>query len=199
MGNDGTLKQIIVDLDGLPALFPTHKHSPEFWEYLGRTIATFGYLEEVLGKAIFAFTATRRYAADEIDAAFQTWLPQLERALTDPLSNLAESYEKSVRENPASIIENVSELVHMIKETGKIRNVLCHASWRAPDTDGKSFPLFVAQKSKEVFETKIDIAFLRQVQCHVVELICAVINSVTQMGWQFPGSTGPGKPILPRA
>ena len=51
-------KRFIVDLNKLPSLFPTHRHSPMFWEALGRTIATFGFLEEVLGKAIFAFTAT---------------------------------------------------------------------------------------------------------------------------------------------
>jgi hypothetical protein len=51
----------IIDRDRLPPLFPTHGHSPQFWEQLGRTIATYGFLEEALGKAIFAFTATRRY------------------------------------------------------------------------------------------------------------------------------------------
>jgi hypothetical protein len=40
-----------------------------FWEALGRTIATFGFLEEVLGKAIFAFTATTQYQESDIDAA----------------------------------------------------------------------------------------------------------------------------------
>ena len=39
-----------------------------FWETLGRTIATFGFLEEVLGKAIFAFAATTRHQESEIDA-----------------------------------------------------------------------------------------------------------------------------------
>jgi hypothetical protein len=27
-------------------------------------------------------------------------------------------------------------------------------------------------------------------------LACAVMNTVTQMGYQFPGSSGPGKPIF---
>jgi hypothetical protein len=55
----------------IDAKFLTHRHSPQFWEQLGRTIATCGFLEEVLGKAIFAFTATRNYSPDEIDAAYQ--------------------------------------------------------------------------------------------------------------------------------
>jgi hypothetical protein len=52
-------KRFIVDIKNLPASFPTHRHSAAFWENLGRTVATFGFLEEVLGKAIFAFTATK--------------------------------------------------------------------------------------------------------------------------------------------
>lgn len=59
-------KRFIVDFKNLPSLFPTHRHSPMFWETLGRTIATFGFLEEVLGKAIFAFTATTRHQEGEI-------------------------------------------------------------------------------------------------------------------------------------
>ena len=37
---------------------------------------------------------------------------------------------------------------------------------------------------------------LKQVQQHVTELTCAVMNTVTHMGWQFPGSPGPGNPIF---
>ena len=128
--NDDEVNRSIIDRDKLPPLFPTHRHSPQFWEQLGRTIATYGFLEEVLGRAIFAFTATRNYSPDEIDAAFQAWLPQLERALKDQLWNLAESYGKAARDNPATTTENVAELVEDIKKATVIRNVLCHGSWR---------------------------------------------------------------------
>ena len=43
------VKRFVVDLGNLPALFPTQRHSPIFWEALGRAIATFGFLEEMLG------------------------------------------------------------------------------------------------------------------------------------------------------
>ena len=66
-----------IDSDGLPEKFPTHRHEPKFWESLGRAIATFGFLEEVLGKAIFSFTATRPYEEAEIEdtylECFQSW------------------------------------------------------------------------------------------------------------------------------
>lgn len=191
------IKRSIIDKNKLPALFPTHRHSAQFWEHLGRTVATFGFLEEVLGKAIFAFTATRRYNnEEEAEAAYREWLPKLERALTDQLWNLAESYEKAVRENSDLTTENVDELVKDIKDATKIRNVLCHGSWHVPDKDSKSLPLFI-NKHNEIFETRIDIAFLQQVQLHVAELACEVVNTVTHMGWQFPGSARPGKTIWP--
>jgi len=75
-----------------------------------------------------------------------------------------------------------------------MRNVLCHGSWRKPNEEGGSVPFFV-NKQMMVFDTAVDIAFLQQTQAHVAELACAVINSVTHMGWQFPGGAGLGKPI----
>src|SRR6185437_10357810 len=94
----------IVDRDGLPAQFPTHLHGPQFWEELGRTIATFGFLEDVLAKAIFSFTGTREYHEDEIGADYAQWLSTLVRALSDQLSNLIDVYAKSVREHPGATI-----------------------------------------------------------------------------------------------
>ncbi len=166
-----------------------------FWEILGRTIATFGFLEEVLGKAIFAFTATTRYQESEIDAAFDNWLPTLERALVDPLGNLIDAYGKAARSNSEATIENLDELLCELRTASVIRNVLCHGSWQTPDAGGKSLPLFV-NRQKLVWDTSIDIPYLKQTQKAVAELGCAVINTVTQMGWQFPGSRDPGKTIF---
>ena len=72
-----------INKDKLPVQFPTHLHSAIFWESLGRAVATFGFLEEVLGKAIFLITATRTYKENEIQAAYNEWLEKLEHALKD--------------------------------------------------------------------------------------------------------------------
>lgn len=184
----------IIDRKSLPAQFPTHRHSAEFWEALGRTIATFAFLEDTLGRAIFAFTATRAYPSEEIEEIYQDWLPKMERALTDQLWNLAEVYAKSVKEHPDATIKNIDELISEIKEATTIRNVLCHGSWGLPDKDGKSVPRFVSKKG-EKFETGIDIPFLIDLQISVQGLISSVIDSVTHMGWEFPGGAGPGEPI----
>ncbi len=194
MNDEEPISRTIINRASLPKMFPTQRHEPEFWEQLGRTIATFGFLEEVLGKAIFAFTATHRYTDDEIEAAYSAWPTKLERALTDQLTNLAESYGKVTREHSDISTKNAAVLVEEIKAAAIIRNVLCHGSWRVPDATGASIPLFVSPK-KGIFETPIDLSYLQKVQAHVVELACSVIDTVTHMGWQFPGSTGPGKTI----
>ena len=183
-----------IDQDSMSDRFPTHRHEPAFWESLGRAVATFGFLEELLGKAIFAFTATRSYEEDEINEAYAAWLPKLERALTDPLGNLIEDYGKAVRENPDAVIENFDELLEDLRKASRMRNILCHGSWRLPDTSGASIPFFV-NRQKQIVDSAMDRHFIDQVQKHTANLACAVINTVTQMGWQFPGSAGPGKTI----
>jgi hypothetical protein len=188
-------KRYIVDSRNLPENFPTHRHAEKFWIALGRTVATFGFLEEVLGKAIFSFTGTREVPEDQIQAEYEKWLPKLQRALSDPLGGLIDSYGKAVRDNKAATITNLDSLLEDLRKAAELRNVICHGSWRLPDKDGRSVPLFVDKKNR-IFETPIDIAYLLQLRQHVVKLICDVMNTVTHMGWQFPGSSGPGKPIF---
>jgi hypothetical protein len=186
--------KFIVASDKLPKLFPTHTHSSEFWEALGRAVGTFGFLEEMLGKSIFALTATRPYKEEEIETAFKNWIPKLEQALWDQLGGLIDSFGKAVREHPNSNKEDLNKLLLELKKASKIRNVLCHGAWRNPDCSGASLPFFVNRKM-EVFETMIDYEFLNRLQKQIASLSCEVINMITQMGFQFPGSSGPGVKI----
>ncbi len=188
------IHRFVIAQEQLPENFPTHRHQSEFWESLGRAVGTFGFLEEVLGKAIFALSGTRPYKEDEIKSAYENWLPKLERALYDQLGGLINSFGKAVREHPKSTINNLDELLMDLKAAAKMRNVLCHGSWRSPDNSGASLPFFV-NRQIEIFDKKVDCAFLNQVQMHAASLACTVINTVTHMGFQFPGSSGPGVEI----
>ncbi|MBS4051276.1 MAG: hypothetical protein KGZ69_08735, partial [Methylomonas sp.] len=132
----------IIDIDALPEMYPTHRHEPAFWESIGRVVATYGFLEETLGKAIFAFTATKPYSEQEVQQALDGWLPKLQHALSDQLWNLIKSYEEAVREHPNATIENLEYLIEQLKEAAKIRNVICHGSWGTPNTEGASVPFF---------------------------------------------------------
>ena len=184
----------LVDHQNLPGDYPTQLLPGDFWEQLGRTVATFGFLEETLGKAIFSLTATRSYQDDEIAEAYEKWLPTLRRAVSDPFGCLIYQYAKALKAHDDVNLENPDDLVTDLREAARLRNVICHGSWRAPDENGASLPFFITPKML-IFETRIDPKHLRQTRTHVVELICAVINSVTHMGWQFPGTAGPGEVI----
>lgn len=184
-----------VEQEQLPTDYPTHRHSGEFWEQLGRTVATYGFLEQVLGRAIFALTATRRYAQDELEKAYNNWLGQLERALSDPLGGLIDAYGKAMRNYHKPPVSNFERLVEDLRQAAQLRNVLCHGAWQVPDSNGKSLPFFVDRKQR-IFATSIDAAYLQQVRTQVADLVCAVINSISSIGLQFPGSSGPGESIL---
>ncbi len=184
-----------IDKDGLPEKFPTHRHDASFFESLGRTVATFGFLEEVILKAIFSFSATKPYPQDKIEEAYAKWQPMLEKSLSDTLGNLIATYGKLVRNHPSATITNLDHLLENLREASRLRNVICHGAWQPPNANGASVPFFINRK-KEIFETAVDCNFLDQLQKAAAELSCEVIDTVTLMGWQFPGSNGPGKNIF---
>ena len=181
--------------EALPDKYPTHTHDASFWEILGRTVATFGFLEEILARAIFSFTATKPYSDEEIERAYQKWIPLLRKALSDPLSNLIKTYETAVKEHPEATILNLDDLIKDLSDASNIRNALCHGSWRPPNAAGASALLYIDRKLGK-FDTPVDVDYLKRVQKHTVNLACEVIDTVLRMGWQFPGSGGVGEVIV---
>ena len=183
--------------------YPTHAHPPGLWDELGRTVATFGFLEDVLVKAYFAITGTTSYeweTEEEAKAAVEKWGEQLSLAMADTLTSLAQKYAAAVRRNKAANFPQIDELEASIKRATESRNAICHGFWGKPDASGKSELSYFSMPGKKVanlqkFETRIDIAWLRQLRAEAFELACDVIDSVAVMGYQFPSSAGPGEPI----
>ena len=68
---DREVGRAVIDKSHLPDAFPTRLLAASFWEQLGRVVGTFGALEEVLGKAIFALTGTRRIEEAEAQQALE--------------------------------------------------------------------------------------------------------------------------------
>lgn len=178
----------------LPPAYPTHAHDSAFWEALGRAVASFGFLEETLLRAIFALTVTTPYAESEIAAAYSAWVAKITRSASDPLSNLIDTFGKAVRDHPEVNIDGLDDLVDDLRRACKIRNAICHGSWRPPDSDGSSIPFYVNRQG-ELFETPINVGYLEQTQKATANLACSVVETVTHMGWQFPGSDGPGRAV----
>jgi hypothetical protein len=187
-------KRYFIDRDNLPAHYPTHIMTDDFWAALGRAVATFGFLEEILGKAIFALTATRVFEDENVLVAeFEKWKSTLERALTDQLGGLVDSFDKAVKAR-GDELPDCTDLVSNLRAAAKLRNTLCHGSWQKPDEKGRSVPFFVT-KNLDICETAMDVQFLNQTQNAAADFACCVMNVVTSLGLQFPGSGGPGKVI----
>ena len=184
----------ILKISDLPDSWPTDLHDPQFWEALGRAVATFGHLELVLAQAIFAFSVTKQYPADQIEEEFSKWLPKLQKILAEPLGGLIAEYERVSKPRETETIDELEDFIVMLKEANKVRNAICHGYWQAPDKTGKSKAVFVNKKN-QTFDTNVDVAFLKQLQKHTAELATVVISSVTIMGLQFPGSNSPGKKV----
>ena len=190
----------IVDVSQLPDLHPTHLHCEEFWCSLGRAVATFGFLEEVLKRAILALTGTYPAPPDEADvpAAVEAWRDVVSRSLVGTLSPLIDTFGKSARFHPDSKHENLDDFLLDLRAAAKLRNIICHGSWGAPDLDGGSVPFYVTGKAgvEQVFSVPVTVAWLDQLRAHTAELACGVVNTVTHMGYQFPGAAGPGQPVF---
>ncbi len=179
-----------IDRDNLPQNFPTHDHGPAFWEALGRVVASFGFLEETLGRAVYALTATREYRPDQVEAAYEKWLGELQCALKEPLGPMIKSYGKALRAHQgATEADQIDHLINELEKASQWRNILCHASWSRPDGTGKSRPRFVNRRL-EIFDGTLGINDLGKIQQEVAQLVCDVIDSVSRKGIRFPGAKG---------
>lgn len=186
-----------VDITTIPLLFPTNKCTPEFWEALGRTIASFGFLEEILGKAIFALTAIQTYHTEaEAQEAYAKWPKKLKCAITDSLGKLIHTYGEELKKQENLKIRDPDALIARMKELSNIRNALCHGSWQIPDEQG-NVRLRFRYKNFSPFTETINLNRLHDIQDQIVSISISVINSITLTGWNFPGVHGPGKDILP--
>jgi hypothetical protein len=187
-------KTIYFDLRDQPSLFPTHVFESDFWAHLGRAVATYGFLEFVLGRYVFALTATTSLPEGDLSGLVDQWLKTLKGCLADPLGGLIPRFEKALREHDSSGTDDELMLVSLLKDAKKLRDALCHASWTMADDDGRALPWFINNQLEQL-ETPIDAEFLTKTQKHVAELACAIVTTVTVRGIQFPGTSGRGKPI----
>ncbi len=187
-------KCYIIDRDKLHIDYPTQFHDRLFWEELGRTIATFGFIEEMLGKAIFVLTGSQKFDPDGYPEAFNKWIKTLEKALTDQLGGLINSYEKALADNQRTKGIDHSVRLAELKKAKEIRNVLCHGSWYKPDDQGRAVPKFV-NRELMVFETPVDVPFLKQTRAALKDIACDILDSVTSVGYQFTRSGSSGEQI----
>jgi hypothetical protein len=196
MSETGNHNCYVIDRDKLDSDFPTQFQPSALWEELGRTVASFGFLEEMLGKAIYALTGTMEFDPAGDPEAFNNWIKTLEKALTDQLGALITRYAQALSENEKTKDKDYSNQIAGLKQAKDIRNALCHGSWGKPDDEGRTVPKFVNRKL-EIFETPVDGHFLHRTREALRDMICDVLDSVTSVGYQFPGSDSPGEQLWP--
>ena len=184
----------VIDLNKLSKNDFTELHPSEFWEELGRTVATYGVLEETLAKASFVFSGTKVAPTENIELAVSEWVKGLEKSLSETLGSLINRFQGATKNHPELSTDNIGELCEELRNSARIRNALCHGSWRSANDQGK-FKLFYFDQKLGRFEDLVDIQYLQQTRLAVCKLTANVINTVTHMGYSFPGSQSPGEQI----
>ena len=181
-----------------PDNWPTHEAEPAFWEELGRAVATFGFLEDIIPRFLLAFEGSkdgRNYTEEEVER----WVRSLERSLSDPLGSLIRKIEQAFKGDGRIPTETCIEIVGRLKEINRRRNALCHGAWIGFDeAGGAQLRHFVRNEEGETVLrseqlSKEDIAAVR---CETASLIRRLTEVTVSIGVQLPGSGLPGVGVL---
>ncbi len=184
-------------LEGMPENWPTAFMAVSFWEELGRTVATFGVLEDVAKKAIFALSGTRKVEADDPKKAYDEWINFMKKIASNPLGSLIRVYGREMKAHPELRTSNPEDLLDDLEWALRVRNAICHGTWQHPEEQGVSVPHFVDRFGK-VWIEGMNEKYFRETRAATEQIIIGIVNTVQAMGYQFPGLKGPGKPIWPQ-
>ena len=171
---------------------PLHDPTGPFWEEIGRTIATFGMLEDLLPRALYIITGHERVdEAEDAKQQVEEWCAELIKSMSDTLGGLAHSLEAAWKERDGELNPENADTVKEIKALAKVRNRVCHATYQdfmAPD---------VAQMSDGANDSEIDnpareanaIGTLQDTRLGVVAAI-AELRTEVRVKYQtgFPGA-----------
>lgn len=186
---------LVVDRARLPDNWPTNAGSPAFWEELGRTVAAFTHLEDMLARAFFGLTGSRPYAnMEEASAAFPQWEEELEETLTDSLRALTAKLGKAFKDDERVPDEVADAFLARLNELRVWRNALCHGAWQgfAPDGSTSLRHFRKAPGGPELLENRLTVDDICSIRAETVALTVDVVDIVSALGVRFPGSALPG-------
>lgn len=135
---------------------------PDLAAELGQTIASFGHLEDMLKRAIFAMERARLDGGiGERD--FRGWLARMDHVATDSLGTLIDRLERTlIRAEHAD-----PDLIAQLNEVKGWRNLLCHAAWQ-PTAAGSWQPVFV-NTGGEIFDSTLTVEDLRAIRAMTMD------------------------------
>ena len=187
-----------INRDNLPADWPVDQGEPVFWQELGRTVATFGYLEDVLASTCYALLATPENATsarDEGDEAVSRWFNRMTRSQTDSMHGLTRELDRVLREDqrvPHAVRE---DLVTRLNKLRPWRNALCHGAWLGFGDDGSAtlHHLYNDDGVPVAFPSKITLKDLSDIRARTVDTTIRVAEAASIGGAGFALAT-----VLPR-
>ncbi|MDO5631488.1 MAG: hypothetical protein Q4G22_06590 [Paracoccus sp. (in: a-proteobacteria)] len=109
---------------------------------IGHTVSAFGFLEESLKRAIYSLTL-KGLGDSASDAALQAWIERMEDLADDSMGTLIDAFASASRNSEA---EGRKPLIAELREIRKMRNLICHASWRPTHAPGLWQPTFINTK-----------------------------------------------------
>ena len=184
----------VVDRDRLPEDWPTHRGSSEFWEELGRAVASFSYLEDTLARAYFGLTGTKTFeTVDQAEAAFPEWAKELKQALTDSLYALTSKLGKAFEDDDRVPKAVASDFIAHLDELRVWRNALCHGAWQDFSVDGSSQLRYFRKTAPgvEQLDVRLTLEKVSTIRLETVELTLDIMDLLSAAGVQFPGTAPP--------
>lgn len=166
-----------------------HTLPRDFAAALGQCVASFGWLEEVLKRTIYALDRAR-LADDLTPAEMQNWVERMGQLADDSMGTLIEQLDAAMRRHPG--LRDRDQITEALGRAKLQRNLLCHASWRPTGDAGRWHPAFVGGRG-EVQDAPLSLAELASIQAATLDLggrVLAVMRATGVMG-RWPGDDGP--------
>ncbi|WP_236635804.1 hypothetical protein [Paracoccus aminophilus] len=159
----------------------THYTLPlDFAAALGQAVASFGWLEEVMKRALYSLDRAR-LAGDLSEEELQRWLRHMDDLADDSMGTLVEQLDAALRRHPG--LPDRIPLNDRLVALKIQRNLLCHASWR-PAGAGRWHPAFVNAKG-EPYGTDFSVEDLLATRDETVALGRKIVSIMHATG--IPG------------
>lgn len=178
-----------VDRDAIPADWPVPQGPDGFWQELGRTIAAFGHLEQMLGSACYALLIApeqmEAFLESPTGKAASRWVERTRQTWVDALHGLISEFDRGLRDArriPHAVREGLVADLRLLRPW---RNALCHGAWLDVDEDGCGHLVhfFLDDGALAAFEPrKITLQDLSDVRARTLDVTIRVVEAASVSG-----------------